>query len=121
MKNGLRALALMLVAAPAAAQSPQVLAAIQAGQVGERYDGYLGFASLPPDELRRQVIAINIRRRTLYTELAVERNVNVQLVGITTACALFRRVPVGGVYMLEDKIWRRRAAGQAEIVPNSCR
>ncbi|HJP68844.1 MAG TPA: YdbL family protein [Sphingomicrobium sp.] len=121
MKTALRALALMLMACPAAAQSPQVLAAIEAGQVGERYDGYLGFAIPPSDNLRRQVIAINIRRRNLYTELAVQRNVNVQLVGITTACTLIRRVPIGGAYMLEDKIWRRRAAGEAEIVPNNCR
>lgn len=121
MKNGLRALALMVMACPAAAQSPNVLAAIQAGRVGERYDGYLGFALAPSDELRRQVIAINIRRRNLYTELAVQRNVNVQVVGITTGCALLRRVPVGGAYMLEDKIWRRRAAGEAELVPGSCR
>ena len=121
MKTGFLALAWMLLASPAAAQSTQVLAAVQAGQVGERYDGYLGFASPPSDELRRQVIAINIRRRNLYTQLAVQRNVNVQLVGITTGCVLLRRVPVGGAFMLGDKIWRRRAAGEAEIVPNNCR
>ena len=121
MKQALGALAFVLMASPIAAQSPQLLAAIQAGQVGERYDGYMGFASPPTDELRRQVIAINIRRRNLYTELAVQRNVNVQFVGIATGCALLRHLPVGEAYMLEDKVWRRRAAGEAEIVPNSCR
>ena len=40
----------------------------------------------PPEALRRQVIAINIRRRSLYAQLAAQRNVNTGLVGITTAC-----------------------------------
>ena len=121
MKQLLAALAFVAMMSPAAAQSPQVLAAIEAGQVGERYDGFMGFARPPSDELRRQVIAINIRRRNLYTELAIQRNVNVQLIGITTGCALFRQLRVGEAYMLEDKVWRRRAAGDAEIVPNGCR
>lgn len=121
MRRALAALAFAAIASAAAAQSPQVLAAIQAGQVGERFDGYMGFAVPPPDALRRQVIAINIRRRNLYTELAVQRNVSVQLVGFATACTLFRQLPVGEAYMLEDKVWRRRAAGQAAPTPNSCR
>lgn len=121
MKSAVLALGLALIAAPAAAQSPQVMVAIQAGRVGERYDGYIGFAVPPSDELRRQVDAINIRRRNLYTELAVQRNVNVQLIGLTTGCALFRQLPVGAAYMLEDKVWRHRSAGEPAVVPNGCR
>ena len=114
-------LGLALIGAPAAAQSPQVMAAIQAGRVGERYDGYMGFAVPPTDELRRQVIAINIRRRNLYTELALQRNVNVEVIGITTSCALFRQLSAGAAYMLEDKVWRRHGAGEPAVVPNGCR
>ena len=37
----------LLLASPVAGQSPQIAAAIAAGQVGERYDGYMGFATPP--------------------------------------------------------------------------
>ena len=40
------------------------------GMVGERFDGYLGFAAPPSRALRAQVEAINIRRRSLYSSLA---------------------------------------------------
>jgi uncharacterized protein YdbL (DUF1318 family) len=103
------------------AQSPAVGQAIAAGQVGERYDGYMGFAGAPSPEVRRQVSAINIRRRNLYIDLASRRNVTAQLVGMATACELFAQLPVGEAYMLEDGAWRRRAPGQAAPVPNYCR
>ena len=121
MKRFVLAFAIGAVATPAVAQSPQVLAAIQAGQVGERYDGYMGFAAPPSEQLRRQVLAVNIQRRNLYTGLAVQRNVNVQLVGIATACALFRQMPVGEAYMLEDKVWRHRDLGDAAPSSKYCR
>lgn len=112
---------LALSAAPAAAQSPSVAMAIQAGQVGERYDGYMGYVSTASPELRRQVSAINIRRRNLYIELASRRNVTAQVVGLATACELFAQLPVGEAYLLEDGAWRRRATGQPAPVPNYCR
>ena len=112
---------LALSAAPAVAQSPSVAMAIQAGQVGERYDGYMGYVGNPSPELRRQVSAINIRRRNLYIDLASRRNVTAQIVGLATACELFAQLPVGAAYMLEDGAWRRRATGQPAPVPNYCR
>ena len=123
MKRLAQAFAIAAVATSVAAQSqsPQVLAAIQAGQVGERYDGYLGFAAPPSEQLRRQVLAINIQRRNLYTGLAVQRNVNVQLVGLAAGCALFRQLPAGEAYMLEDKVWRHRELGQPPPSSNYCR
>ena len=112
---------LALSAAPAVAQSPSVAMAIQAGQVGERYDGYMGYVGNPSPELRRQVSAINIRRRNLYIDLASRRNVTAQIVGLATACELFAQLPVGAAYMLEDGTWRRRTSGQLAPVPNYCR
>ena len=112
---------LALSAAPSEAQSPGVTMAIQAGQVGERYDGYMGYVGNPSPELRRQVSAINIRRRNLYIDLASRRNVTAQVVGLATACELFAQLPVGEAYMLEDGAWRRRATGQSAPVPNYCR
>jgi uncharacterized protein YdbL (DUF1318 family) len=110
-----------LLAAPAAGQSESPLAgAIAAGQVGERYDGYMGFASSPSPQLRRQVYAINIRRRNLYLELASRRNVTAELVGMATACQLFKELPVGEAYLLNDNVWRRRSSGQQIPLPDYC-
>jgi uncharacterized protein YdbL (DUF1318 family) len=111
----------VLLAAPAIAQSPQLSAAIAAGQVGERYDGYMGFASPPSPEVRRQVDSINIRRRSLYAELAARRNVTASVVGLTTGCTLLAQIPVGEAYMLKDGAWRRRGAGEAAPAPDYCR
>jgi uncharacterized protein YdbL (DUF1318 family) len=110
-----------LVAAPVTAQTPGVAQAVQAGQVGERYDGYMGIVGTPTPELRRQVNAINIRRRNLYIELASRRNITPQLVGMATACQLLGQLAVGEAYMLNDGAWRRRAPGQAVPLPNYCR
>ena len=119
-----RLLALLLglaLAAPAAAQnSPAIRAAKAAGQVGERYDGFLGFASYLPAETRRQVETINIRRRAHYSNLAAAKGVSPQDVGITAGCVTLRSVQVGETYLLADNVWRRRAAGQSTPIPNYC-
>ena len=110
-----------LSAAPTVAQTPLVAQAIQAGEVGERYDGYMGFVTTPSPQLRRQVDAINLRRRNLYISLSTRRNVNPQLVGMATACQLFAQLPTGEAYALSDGVWRRRAAGQTIPLPDYCR
>lgn len=116
------ALAALICASAAGAQSGSALpGAIAAGQVGERYDGYMGATATVSAEVRRQVAAVNLRRRNLYIELASRRNVTAEVVGITTACELLAKVGVGQSYMLSDGAWRRRAAGQAVALPSYCR
>jgi len=112
---------LAFVAMPAAAQTPAVDAARAAGVAGERYDGYMGFAGPASAALRSQVAAINIRRRSLYSNLAAGRGASPQDVGITAGCQLLARVGVGQAYMLGDGVWRHRAPGQAAPVPDYCR
>ncbi len=118
----LAAASLLAWAPPLGAQGGSGLAqARAAGQVGERYDGYLGYAERPSSALvRSQAEAINIRRRALYTDLARRRGVSPQEVGITAGCALLGRVAVGEAYLLSDSIWRRRGAGQPAPVPDYC-
>jgi uncharacterized protein YdbL (DUF1318 family) len=112
---------LLAFAAPSPAQtSPAIQSARQAGIVGERYDGYLGLAARPPEVVRRQVGAVNIKRRKLYIELASRRNVSPEAVGIAAGCELLAEVKVGEVYMLNDGVWRRRAPGQPAPVPAYC-
>lgn len=115
---GLIAIAL---AVPAAAQmSPTIRAAKAAGQVGERYDGFLGYAAYLSAAARREVEAVNIRRRAHYANLAAAKGVSPQDVGITAGCVTLRSVQVGEAYLLADNVWRRRAAGQGAPVPNYC-
>lgn len=113
--------ALVLLPAPLTAQSPQLSAAIAAGQVGERYDGYMGFVGDAAPAIRPQVNAINLRRRNLYIELATRRNVTADVVGLTAACTLLAQLPVGEAYMLDDRVWRRRTANQPAPLPEYCR
>ena len=118
---GLALAAAMLVPGAAAAQDyPQLAAARAAGQVGERYDGYLGFATAAPPLVQRQVSSINIRRRSLYVGLAQRRGVTPQAAGIATGCELLARVQIGEAYLLQDGVWRRRAAGQTIPRPAYC-
>ena len=110
-----------LLATSAAGQTPGVNAARVSGAVGERYDGYLGVASPVSGVVRSQVATINIKRRSLYSNLAAGKGVSPQDVGITAGCQLLARVAVGEAYMWADGTWRRRAAGQAAPVPTYCR
>ena len=114
-------LAALAIAAPAAAQTPAVDTARATGIAGERYDGYMGFVSPPSAIVRSQVAAINIRRRSLYSNLAASRGASPQDVGITAGCTLLARVGIGQAYMLGDGVWRRRVAGQPAPVPAYCR
>src|SRR4051812_16397416 len=77
--------AAFVMAAPAAAQTPAVNAARAAGAVGERFDGYIGVAAPVTAVVRSQVATINIRRRSLYSNLAAAKGVSPQDVGITAA------------------------------------
>ena len=115
------ALAVAGLSGASAAQTPLLGAAIQAGQVGERYDGYMGFVATPSDALRRQVAAVNLRRRNLYIDLASRRNVSAEIVGVTAACELLARLPVGHAYLLKDSPWRTRGPGQPPPIPDYCR
>jgi uncharacterized protein YdbL (DUF1318 family) len=98
-----------------------IVAAKASGQVGERFDGYLGYATVPSGPLRAQVESINIRRRALYTGLAAQRRASRVEVGITAGCELLATVAVGEAYLLGDNVWRRRGPGQALPIPDYCR
>lgn len=116
-------LVLLSVAIPASvpAQDPATItAARRAGLIGERFDGYIGLVNPNVSaELRRQVGAINIRRRALYSDLAARKGVSPEEVGITAACTLLRRISVGEYYLLGEGGWRRVAPGVSPV-PSYC-
>ena len=121
MKQLVLFVALMVgLAVPASvpAQDPAtIIAAKRAGQIGERYDGYLGYVITPSAALRRQVDAVNIRRRSLYSTLAANKGVSPQEVGITAACSLLRRISVGEYYLSGQGGWQRYAPGRSPLPP----
>ena len=112
---------LLGLSAAAAAQTPAIDAARAAGSLGERFDGYIGIAAPVSGSVRSQVSTINIRRRSLYSNLAARKGVSPQDVGITAGCQLLARVSVGEAYMLAAGLWRRRAPGQGAPIPDYCR
>jgi hypothetical protein len=107
----------LTLAVPVLAQeSASIVEARRAGLIGERFDGYLGFVtSNAPAELHRQVNAINIRRRSLYYDLAARKGVTPEEVGITAACSLLRRIGIGEYYLSDQGSWRRYTAGQSPV------
>ena len=120
----LLAASLAVVSPIAAAQAQEADVIVEArsdGRVGERYDGYLGIVATASPALRRQVSAINIRRRSLYSSLAASRGATPQEVGITASCTLLGRVAVGEYYLFGTGVWQRRQAGQAAPRPEYCR
>jgi uncharacterized protein YdbL (DUF1318 family) len=107
------------VATVAPAQNTLVRQAISQGVVGETSSGYLGFAQTPSAELRAQVDAINIGRRSAYAELAQQRGTTRQQVATETFCSRLGSIDPGEAYQLRDGVWRTR--GQAPIpVPPEC-
>ena len=92
-----------------------------AGQVGERYDGYIGVAAPVSPRCESQVASINIQRRSLYSKLAASRGVSPPESAYTAAASFSDASASGEAYMLSDGAWRRRAAGQAVPLPDYCR
>ena len=120
MRTAVLIAAAMMIGTPLSAQSPLLGEAVQSGQAGERYDGYMGVTAAATAQVQRQVRAINIQRRNLYIQLSQRRNVSPDLVGMATGCQLLSDLPPGEAYMLADGVWRRSAAGHAIPLPDYC-
>lgn len=110
---------MMLVAAGLAVVAVHV-GAQDVSAVGERYDGYLGYIGTPSEAVRRQVSAINIKRRSLYSALAAKKGVSPEEIGMTAGCTTLSRVAVGGLYFTQKKGWKRREQGESAPAPPYC-
>ena len=114
------AFAAVIPAAAHAQGSAELATALRAGQIGERFDGYLGISGRPSPAVVREVRAINIRRRALYTDLARRRGVTPEVAGFATGCELLGRTQIGQAYLLQDGVWRRRDLGEPPPRPGFC-
>ena len=118
--------AALLGAAPAPAFQADVSADVAAslratGQVGERFDGYLGLVGNAPASVRAEMDAVNIKRRAFYTDLAAKRGAKLEEVAATAACRILAtRVQPGQYYQLQDGVWRQRDGDTPVARPTYC-
>lgn len=104
-------LAAVTLPAPAAAQrDPAYEAARQAGQVGEKTDGFLGVVGNQPEAVQRLVNDLNIKRRANYAERAQAQNATLQEYALTQGCVLIARTQPGEKYQAPDGNWQTRTS-----------
>ena len=101
------------VSTPALSQGrdPAYDAARQAGQVGEKMDGYLGVVGAQSPAIERIASDINNRRRENYAQKAQEQRVTLQEYAFTQGCILIARTSPGEKYQAPDGSWQTRGAG----------
>ncbi|QQP87622.1 YdbL family protein [Skermanella sp. TT6] len=95
-------------AVPAVAQAP-LDQAKQAGLVGERPDGLVGFvAGTVPADIRALVDRINAQRLDRYAQVARTNGASVESVQAVAGRQLIERTPAGQYVMTPSGDWRRK-------------
>jgi uncharacterized protein len=102
------ALAAFAFAPPASAGDPVIDAAIAAGEVGERIDGYLGVVGTADAGTVRKVQDINNRRRAVYEQTAKDNNTTVQIVAQLAGEKQIAKLESGQFYMDASGVWQRK-------------
>ena len=104
-------LAGLALPAPAMEQrDPAYEAARQAGQVGEKMDGYLGVIGSQPPAVQNMVADLNRQRRENYTQRAQAQSVTLQEYALTQGCILISRTAPGEKYQAPDGSWQTRGS-----------
>jgi hypothetical protein len=105
------ALVLAGVATPVLAQrDPAYAAAREAGQVGERVNGYLGIVGAANPDLQRVVDDINNQRRQVYTQRAQAEGATLEQYALTAGCMAISRTAPGEKYQAPDGSWQTRTS-----------
>jgi hypothetical protein len=103
------ALFALAFALPAAALPDALEKARSQGLIGEQADGYLGLVSgSAPEEIKKQVDAVNSGRRAKYAELAAARGVDVATFAAITGKKLVEESPEGSFVRGADGKWVKR-------------
>jgi uncharacterized protein len=111
-------LAALALPAPAMAQrDPAYEAARQAGQIGEKTDGYLGIVGSQPAAIQNMVADLNRKRRENYTARAQAQRATLEEYALTQGCILIARTQPGEKYQAPDGTWETRGAGAARRDP----
>ena len=91
-------------------RNPAYDAARQAGQIGEKMDGYLGFVGTPSAALRALVDDINIKRKAAYAAKAQANSATVEEYALTSGCQLILNTRPGEKYQAPDGTWQTRTS-----------
>ncbi len=102
------ALAAFAFAPSASAGDPVIDAAIAAGEVGERIDGYLGVVGTADVTIVRKVQDINNRRRSVYEQTAKENGTTIQIVAQLAGEKQIAKLETGQFYMDDSGTWQRK-------------
>lgn len=92
----------------AAAGDPTIDAAIEAGEIGERIDGFLGVVRGADAQTMRKVQEVNNKRRALYEQLAEQTGTTVAQVARVTGEKQIAKLRSGQRYMDETGVWQTK-------------
>ena len=114
----LLALGAGVAATPALAQrDPAYAAAREAGQVGEKMDGYLGIVAAATPALKAMVDDINIKRKAVYAQQAQAQHATVEEYALTAGCLAISRTAPGEKYQTPGGGWATRTAAPPQRDP----
>ncbi len=99
-----------------AQRDPAYEAAREAGQVGDKVDGYLGIVGSATPALQSMVNDINIRRKAAYTKRAAN-SASVEQFAFVSGCNLIARTAPGEKYQAPDGSWQTRGNGPPQRDP----
>jgi uncharacterized protein YdbL (DUF1318 family) len=93
----------------AAAQAGDLDKALEAGTVGERYDGYLGIVEPPgSSKVQKLIASTNEKRKKKYTSIAKENGIVTADVAAQMAAKLAKRAKRGAYLMSKDGDWSQK-------------
>lgn len=91
-------------------RDPVYAAAREAGQVGEKMDGYLGIVGSGTPQLRAVVDDLNIKRRAVYSQKAQAQHATIEEYAFTSGCLLIAQTKPGEKYQAPDGSWQTRTS-----------
>jgi uncharacterized protein YdbL (DUF1318 family) len=93
-----------------AAESKSLLdTAKKAGQVGEKFDGYIGLVDQSaPENIKKMVKDTNERREARYGSIAIKRGTTVESVAKQAAAKILKRVKPGEMIQTADGKWTKK-------------
>lgn len=101
-----------------AGRDPAYQSAREAGLVGEKPDGYLGFVSAPSPAVKALVEDINIKRRAAYSKEALANGATIEEMALRTGCRLIaERTVAGEKYQTPSGQWKTRDSSAPELDP----
>lgn len=91
------------------AHAGQLDDAKDAGQIGERPDGYVAAVDQdPPADIEALVETINNKRRLAYAKIAASEGVPIEQVGALAAEKIKAQAPTGHYFMTSDGQWQQK-------------